>query len=122
MNNIFTRRFFIWTSILLLAGLIALGAEYFVLKGNFDDIQKRANTVTLNNNILIFTRMFVDKVIKSNGEVDFDTRLKLENSIRNINDEKILAEWKDFIDSKTEVEAQNNVRDLLSILMARLSM
>ena len=122
MNNIFTRRFFIWTSILLLAGLIALGAEYFVLKENFDDIQKRANTVTLNNNILIFTRMFVDKVIKSNGEVDFDTRLKLENSIRNINDEKILAEWKDFIDSKTEVEAQNNVRDLLSILMARLSM
>jgi len=120
MNNIFTKRFFAWVSIVLFTCLIALGAEYYVLKVTSDKIQQSSEKATLNSSVLTFSQMFIDKVIKADKEVDFDTRLQLENAVRNTKDEEILSKWKAFIDAKTEIEAQSRVKDLLSVLISKI--
>jgi hypothetical protein len=46
--------------------------------------------------------------------------LKLENAVREIQDKEILDQWIKFTESKTEDEAQKNVKDLLEILVNKL--
>jgi hypothetical protein len=120
MNNISSRRIYIWAIIILLAGNIAWGFEYMVLKSNYEEMESTESKSELNNQILTFTKMFVNEVLKTNKEVDFDTRLKLENAVRDTKDEEILVAWKMFIDSKTEIEAQKNVKNLLGILISKI--
>ena len=65
-------------------------------------------------------KMFVKLGTKSDKEVDFDTRLKLENSVRGLDDADVLAEWQKFVNSANETEAQKNVKDLLAILVEKI--
>lgn len=64
-----------------------------------------------------FNKLFIEKVLKAEEKIDFEERLKLENMVRNLNDEEILIQWQKFTESKTETEAQDNVKDLLYILV-----
>ncbi len=73
-----------------------------------------------NEKIINFLKLFITKVLKAEGEVDFETRLKLENAVREIQDKEILDQWIKFTESKTEDEAQKNVKDLLEILVNKL--
>jgi hypothetical protein len=75
---------------------------------------------TKNEKIINFLKLFITKVLKAEGEVDFETRLKLENAVREIQDKEILDQWIKFTESKTEDEAQKNVKDLLEILVNKL--
>jgi hypothetical protein len=75
---------------------------------------------TKNEKIINFLKLFITKVLKAEGEVDFETRLKLENAVREIQDKEILDQWTKFTESKTEEEAQKNVKDLLEILVNKL--
>jgi hypothetical protein len=75
---------------------------------------------TKNERIINFLKLFITKVLKAEGEVDFETRLKLENAVREIQDKEILDQWTKFTESKTEEEAQRNVKDLLEILVNKL--
>jgi hypothetical protein len=75
---------------------------------------------TKNEKIINFLKLFITKVLKAEGEVDFETRLKLENAVREIQDKEILDQWTKFTESKTEDEAQKNVKDLLEILINKL--
>jgi hypothetical protein len=77
-------------------------------------------TNTKNEKIINFLKLFITKVLKAEGEVDFETRLKLENAVREIQDKEILDQWIKFTESKTEEEAQKNVKDLLEILVNKL--
>lgn len=71
----------------------------------------------LNQRTLEFLSLFIKKVLKAEKEVDFDTRLMLENKVRELNDKEILEAWNKFVNSKSEDEAQKNVKDLLDILV-----
>lgn len=75
---------------------------------------------TKNEKIINFLKLFITKVLKVEGEVDFETRLKLENAVREIQDKEILDQWIKFTESKTEDESQKNVKDLLEILVNKL--
>jgi hypothetical protein len=75
---------------------------------------------TKNERIIYFLKLFIAKVLKAEKEVDFETRLKLENAVREIQDKEILDQWIKFTESKTETEAQKNVKDLLEILVNKL--
>jgi hypothetical protein len=75
---------------------------------------------TKNERIIYFLKLFIAKVLKAEGEVDFETRLKLENAVREIQDKEILNQWTKFTESKTEDEAQKNSKDLLEILVNKL--
>jgi hypothetical protein len=67
-----------------------------------------------------FNRLFIEKVLGAQGEVDFETRLELENKVRELGDENILARWNGFVNAQTEGEAQTEVKALLSLLAVKM--
>jgi len=87
------------------------------------ELEKTKETLTVqktDEKILDFTHLFIEKVLKAEGEVDFETRLSLENAVRNLDDEEILNQWQKFTESKTEIEAQEEVKNLLEILVSKI--
>ena len=77
-------------------------------------------TQKTNDKVLEFTKLFIGKVLKAKTEVDFETRLKLENAVRNLEDKEIMIEWSKFIESKTEDGAQEEVKNLLEMLINKI--
>ena len=92
--------------LLLISGNLFFGWRYFSMKKELYNEQLRVKTQTMNEKILDFNKYFIDKVLKAEGEIDFETRLKLETAVRNLNDNDILALWQKFVESKDEISAQ----------------
>ncbi|MBU3895985.1 hypothetical protein KKG36_01600 [Patescibacteria group bacterium] len=74
-----------------------------------------------NEKILNFTNLLIDKVIRADREVSFEDRLALENSIREIKDDDIFRLWQQFVDAKTEFDAQQMLEELLDVLAGKIS-
>ena len=84
--------------------------------------QKAVGPPQFNEKVLNFLSLFIEKVLKAEKEVDFETRLKLENDVREIGDKEILDQWNKFVNSQTETEAQQNVKDLLELLVNKIKL
>ncbi|MDD2758651.1 MAG: hypothetical protein PHD72_04810 [Patescibacteria group bacterium] len=113
----YTRKIMTFTLVIfLLAGNIILGWGYFVAQKQNRALQSQILTQKQQGKSLLFLQTFIQKVIRSEGEVSFETRLKLENEVRDLGDDKILAQWQAFVNSQTEAEAQKNVKALLGLL------
>jgi len=112
--------FWIVLVVILIVGNIIFISKYLGFKKQFQEEQSRIEVQKLNGEILQFTQLFVEKVLDTNTEVDFETRLKLENAVRNLDDQEILAQWNEFVESQTESEAQENVKNLLKTLIAKI--
>jgi len=106
--------------IILLAVGVFFGVKYFTLKADYQRAQTALAAQKKSVAVLDFTQMFIEKVLQTQSEVDFDTRMKLENAVINLNDEQILGQWKKFTASKTNEEAQQNVKDLLETLIVKI--
>ena len=104
----------------LLAGNIVLGYLYYRACSEIKAEQKLEMQTEFHQKVLSFMSLFVNKVLQANTQVDFNTRLALENSVRDLNDSDVMTAWQDFTASKTEADAQSNVKNLLSILVAKL--
>lgn len=74
-----------------------------------------------NEKILNFLKLIIKDILKSEKEVDFETRLKLENAVREIKDNEILDQWQKFTQSQTEESAQKNFKDLLELLINKIT-
>ena len=111
--------------ILIIAfGALLIVAVYFILKTySLSKALSIAKTdiasVQKNDKVIDFTRVFIEKVLNADREVDFNTRLQLENDVRNLKDDEILAGWQKFTESKTNTEAADNVKELLKILISK---
>lgn len=105
---------------LLLAGNVFFAMQYVAVQRELREAQAAVSAQNINERTLEFTRLFIEKVLQSATEVDFDTRLQLENSVRAIGDEEILAQWQRFTETKSEEEAQTEVKNLLSLLMKKV--
>ena len=104
-------------SILLIANLF-LGTSYYLLQadvGRFSDISQN------NRKIVALSTLFIQKVLKTQGAVSFEDRLRLENAAYSTNDLEIIGVWQSFLASETEQEAQARVLDLLSILSVKIA-
>jgi hypothetical protein len=106
--------------LILLASNIFFGFKYFSVVKELRQTQTALETQVINDKVLEFAKLFIEKVLKAETEVDFETRLKLENAVRNLNDEQILSQWQKFVDSKTEVDAQTEVKNLLEMLINKI--
>lgn len=112
--------------ILILIILILIATNLYMVYLNFDyqkKLQVAEDIVTkkqVNDDVINFMRSVIEKVLQAKQEVSFDDRLKLENSVRNLNDPEILNQWNNFVNSKTQDEAQNGLRDLLSIIARKI--
>ncbi|TAN34013.1 hypothetical protein EPN28_00690 [Patescibacteria group bacterium] len=112
----------LYTLVVILLGgaVVMLGVGYLQLRQDLAGAQSLLEAKKRDDKSLLFLQMFIKQVIKSKTEVSFDTRLKLENAVRELNDAVILAQWKKFVDSTSEVEAQANVKDLLDMLVDKI--
>jgi len=106
--------------LVLFLGCIFFGFKYFSLQKELRKARATLETQKTNEKVLEFTKLFIEKVLKAETEVDFETRLKLENAVRNLEDEEILTQWKKFTESKTEAEAQEEVKNLLEMLVNKI--
>ena len=100
---------------------VLFGLLYFQTAKELQGTKIALSTQRYNAKYLDFLKMFIKLVIKSDKEVDFETRLKLENNVRELsaeyNDPEILLQWQKFVASTNESEAQKNVKDLLAMLV-----
>lgn len=106
--------------IIIAASNIAWGIGYFKIKSVLRQAENEFKTLVQNKKILAFQRLFVDKVLKSSGIVDFDTRVMLQNSVNATGDNDIISTWNSFLESKTEADGQRRVKELLSLLSSRV--
>lgn len=109
------------TILVLLAGVIFFGFKYSVVKKEIQQNRTALETQKTNKEVLEFAKLFIEKVLKAEAEVDFETRLKLESAVRDLGDEEILTQWQKFTESETEPEAQKEVRNLLEMLLSKIS-
>lgn len=106
--------------LILLAGNAFFAYSYLNADKELKVLKANESKVETNAKVIEFTSLFIKKVLQADKEVDFETRLSLENSVRDLKDEEIKAEWQNFIASKTESDAQNSVKKLLGILITKI--
>jgi len=107
--------------LLLIISNVFFGFKYLTVQKELQQTQTALEAQKTNEKVLDFAKLFIEKVLKAKGEVDFETRLKLENAVREIRDKEILEKWQNFTNSQTEEEAQENVKDLLEILVDKIN-
>ena len=110
----------VFFALLFLAGNFYFGIRIFYLNKELAETNKKIEVQQINAKTLNFTILFIERVLKSTGEVSFEERLELENAVRDMNDQEIFAQWKKFVNSKTEETAQKEVKNLLEILVKKI--
>jgi len=112
-----SQKYFVFAVILVLvAANVFTGFLYFQTKADFSRVQSDLSRNNRENKALVFMNLLIDKVLRNEGEVSFDDRLLLENSVREIGNTAILDEWSRFSNSQTGDEAQAAMKNLLSLL------
>lgn len=106
--------------LLVLTDALAVNA-YLSVKKQLSVSQTLAKKSDLNVQTLNFARLFIERVLQAKGEVSFENRLKLENMVRDLNDPAILELWNNFVNSKSEQDAQENVKLLLDLLIKKIA-
>ena len=107
--------------LLLLAGNIFLGVKYFLQFKETQKIQKELSAKKVNDKIVNFLNLFIEKVLKTDKEVSFEDRLKLDTTIRDIHDPELLSKWENFTGGTNEAEIQQGVKDLLEVLVNKIT-
>ena len=105
------------SSALLLASLVVNGVLIYTVYKT----QKVIEQTQKSDRIMWFRNMFAEQVLLATKEVDFETRLALETSVRGLNDPEIFAGWQKFTGSETKEEATLAAKNLLKLLIKRTS-
>ena len=75
----------------------------------------------INLQTVAFTKMFVEDVLMASTEIDFDTRLALETSVRGLNDQEVFDQWQKFTKATTKEEASTEAKFLLDLLVGKIA-
>ena len=104
----------------LLAGGMFLAFKNVMQARETQKIQQDLAKQKTNAKVVSFLDLFIQKVLKTDKEIAFEDRLKLENAIRDINDPEILEKWEQFTGGSNEEEIQEGVKNLLEILVKKM--
>ena len=103
--------------------LIAVSASFAVMylldRQKLVQDEQQLKEQQTNEKVLVFAKLFVDKVLLGEGTVSFDDRLSLENAVRDINDKEIFSDWQAFTNSQSDKESQTAIGNLLKLLFAK---
>lgn len=106
--------------VILLASNLFLGVKYF----NADkELKETKNIITIQEEktkFAEFNKTFIGEVLQTESEVNYDTRLKFDKMVKDIDDKDLTAQWQKFTDSQTEKEAQEETVKLLGLLAERV--
>jgi hypothetical protein len=106
--------------VLLIAGNFYFACNYFQAKKTALAEAQATARMTFNVKVVGFAKLFAAKVLSADKEIDFETRLQLENSVRATGDQEILDQWNKFTNSESEQEGQANVKKLLELLLNKM--
>lgn len=106
--------------LILLAVIVFLSFKYVQVQEKLRVSEEGLRIRQINEKILDFSDIFINDVLKAKEEIGFETRLKLENTVRGIGDDEIFTQWQKFVESKTENEAQEQVKNLLDLLVKKV--
>lgn len=67
-----------------------------------------------------FMKLFIDKVLGTNGTISFEDRVKLESDVRALGDPQLVQQWEKFVASADSEEAQKNAVLLMSLLSSKM--
>lgn len=112
----------IWTTIILLLVfvIVFLSARYFLQVQETKRLQEELSIKQTNDKVISFLKLFVQKVLKSGDEVSFEDRVRLENVVKELDDQEILFNWERFTKSTSEVQIQQRVKDLMETLVKKI--
>lgn len=96
-------------------------SQVFLLKIGLREANKNIKAQQLNEKIVVFAQLFIDKVLSGQAEISFEDRLQLENAVRGLNDQEIFNQWQKFVKSGADQEGQQNLSKLLKLLVTKIS-
>ena len=105
--------------ILLLSNLF-LGVKYFDADKELKEVKSIITIQEERTKFTEFNKTFISEVLQAKSEVNYDTRLKLDRMVKDIDDKELTAQWQKFTDSQTEKEAQEETVELLGLLAERM--
>jgi hypothetical protein len=107
---------------LLLVGLNIYFSVQYTQNMKINNAKKVEEMAKMDENIKLskFMKLFVDKVLGTNGTISFEDRVKLESDVRALGDENLLKQWDIFVASQNSEEAQKNAVRLMSLLMSKM--
>lgn len=106
--------------LILIAGNLTFGLLWFYAQKELSACQQKIAVQQTNDKTIDFAGLVVEKVLKAQGEVSFDDRLQLENTVRETKDQELLTQWNKFTASKNETDAQNEMKNLLGLLISKI--
>lgn len=120
------RRIILRGIVVLIVGFLVvlnamLAGMYFSTSREVTALKAIVEKKRVNNNIVRFAQLFVERVLESEREVDYEARVQLEIAVHDLHDEEILPRWNAFVQSETQDEAQTAVVELLKILLERVA-
>ena len=121
MMNLDKKKIAIALFVLSLIGNAVLAGGYLLSRMDLIEARKAADKEKANRQIAGFASLFVEKVLKAEKEVNFEERLILETAVRDLNNEEILLQWRKFTESETKEDAQKEVKNLLELLLKKIS-
>ena len=106
--------------IILFAINLFLGIKYFNANKELKETKNTTAVQEEKTKFAEFNKTFISEVLQTESKVNYDTRLKLDKMIEDINDEELTAQWQKFTESKTEKEAQEETVKLLELVAERI--
>ena len=106
--------------LILTLALLFVGWQYLSTRSQLIEAREGLKYLDEYLDLNNFAGMFVKEVLMAEGEISFDTRLKLETAVRELGNENILIAWQKFIESQTEWEAQNATKELLNAFIEEM--
>ena len=95
--------------------------QYVLAKTQLREVNKIVKAQQINDKIVFFTQLFIDKVLSGQTEVSFEDRLQLENAVRELNDQEIFDQWQKFVKSENDQQAQEEVAELFTMLLDKIT-
>lgn len=109
-----------WLVVVLIGALILVSIYAVGLRRQLNQANAELAASSNNQPVAEFATLFINTVLQADSEIDFETRLKLENSVRALNNVEILTGWQRFTGSQTEEEAQREVKNFLALLVSNI--
>lgn len=114
------KKIFLIILIALIILSIALNVALIILYNKAAGKAAEANNLNqYNAKLLMFRNLFTENIILSEKTVDFETRLKMEEAARDLNDSEIFALWQSFTKSQTSQEVNAGAKNLLNALIKK---
>lgn len=114
------RLIIIITISLLASAVILLLVQYFLLLAELKNIQSQLVVQEGSQKAAFFANLFINKVLISTGTVDFESRLQLENAVRDLNDPEIFSQWQKFTSGSGGAETQKTAGNILKLLINKM--